>query len=218
MPDPEPDAAEQEPSAEPVRTQTTVAPRHDRERYPDELLAPVDAPPPRRTRRRPVRVIDAIPRWSMLTIAILGALLAVTVGALVRTQVEPDADTGTIVATAPIGPDGGTLPFGPGASLEVPPQAVDTTTVFTVRRFADEPRAGGNAVLGIAGASYAFEPAHVDFALAVTITFPLPDGPVPDVVVDRGGRTERLRAFIDPTEETISIRTRDFSRLTLAEP
>ena len=152
----------------------------------------------------------------MPTIGALVVALAISVGTLVRTQMEPDIGVGTAVATAPIGPAGGTLPFAPGAYLEVPPLAVDEQTVFTVRRFGTGAEGRVAAVLSVAGASYAFGPADLEFAVPVTIVFPLPQGPVPEVVLERGGRSTTVRAVVDRSEETISVRTRNFTDLEIA--
>ncbi|MFT4101619.1 MAG: Calx-beta domain-containing protein [Burkholderiaceae bacterium] len=86
--------------------------------------------------------------------------------------------TGSVVVSAVIGPSGGTLATPGGASIVIPPGALDADTTIGI-----EQNAAGSPVqpsgLAAAGAMLAFTPHGARFAVPVTVTLPFDPGSVP---------------------------------------
>lgn len=79
---------------------------------------------------------------------------------------------GETSTTQTVGPAGGTVSTADGASLEIPPDAVDSDVDVTITETQDPAPSGSGAVSTL----YRFEPEGLVFAHPVTLTLPLPSG------------------------------------------
>lgn len=124
--------------------------------------------------------------WRAVAIAGVIALIVGIVAALMW-----PANAGELVADAPIGPSGGTIPFDDGGELRVPRGAVDSTQRITVRKTTTrEPaRVGTTTYPPGALTIYLFGPLTIDFDRPVVLLFPIPpDADGARIYVIRDGR------------------------------
>lgn len=214
--EPEPRAPSSEPQ-EPVPPSSEAAPSpsSDPEAYFQSLLAEAATEPTDTTTEEPGEPRTG-PPWVVLALIAVAALLAIVTGTLLRTRATDPGPEGTIVARAPVGPEGGTVPFGEGARLIVPAGAVESTHIITVRRFPEETAADGDAILDVAESRYAFEPADLRFQVPVRVVLPVPAGSQVAVQLHTDAGTREVPAEVDPRTGTVEVRTRDFTSWTPA--
>lgn len=178
---------------------------------------PEPLPPPWPVPHGPTaRVPSGMPTWVVVAIVAVAVLLAGAVGALVRLQLDEGDPEGTLVARAPVGPEGATIPFGDGARLVVPRGAVDEAVVVTIRRLGADGADALGPVVDVSGAAYTFEPIGLRFREPVTVVFPVPEGAEAEVVVTIGESSRTLQAAADPEAGTIAVRILDFRSWTAA--
>lgn len=216
--EPEPAAAPQPGPRQPAprRAEEAPSPASDPEAYFQSLLAEASTEPEDTTTER-ARGPGTGPSWVVLALIGIAALLAVATGTLLRARTTDPGPEGTIVARAPVGPEGATIPFGEGARLIVPAGAVESTHIVTVRRFPEEADGGGgDTILDVAESRYAFEPTDIRFRVPVRVVFPVPDGSEVAVQVHTDAGARQVPAEVDPRTGTVEVRTDDFSSWTPA--
>lgn len=152
--------------------------------------APVSAsgPPTAEPATQPLQTTDPRGNRQWRAVAVAG-IVALIVG-IVAAVVWP-AEAGELVADAPIGPSGGTIPFEDGGELRVPRGAVSSTQRITVRKTTTrEPAQIGTTTYPPGSLIvYLFGPLTIDFRRPVELLFPIPeDADGARIYVIRDGR------------------------------
>lgn len=148
-----------------------------------------------------------------LLIAAAGLLFGIAIAAATR-----PGPPGNVIASATIGPDGGTVAFGSHGLVRVPDGAVNGPVRIEVRRLVVTDRL---RVAPPDGPLYSFEPnqlvaytfgpSTVTFAQPVTIVLPLNQtGRSGTAFVAADGRILFLPGKVDPKSGTVTITVNDF--------